>query len=207
MVSCSNIFFLWIIVRGSLFDHRVDGDGRFKISFKVKYLILFSPVPQLVAFVPLPLPRAYRFASIAPLEMLPRLALFLLHRWSLTVRYPFYRQFFSFIHAFSCLAFEGLCSTVVGVPSVTINTNPGTVIQSMPAVIAPSTTIVPVTTVPQIVIGPSSTTSTSILQASSSTSSAIGGLPLQSNAASPNKIFLHWTVTLLGLAAGNLLVF
>jgi len=104
--------------------------------------------------------------------------------------------------------FEGVCSTVVGVPSVTINTNPGTATQT--TVIAPSTTIVPVTTVSQVVIGPSSTTSASSTQASSSvgsTSTAIEGLPLRSNAASPNKIFLHWTVALLGLAAGNLLVF
>jgi hypothetical protein len=113
-------------------------------------------------------------------------------------------SFLWIIHAFSCLVFENLCSTVVGVPSVTINTNPGT---ATPTVIAPSATIVPVTTVPvttvpQIVIGPSSTTSSAV----GSTSTAIGGLPLQSNA-SPNKIFLHWTVALLGLAAGNLLIF
>jgi len=101
--------------------------------------------------------------------------------------------------------FENICLSVAGIPTVTLNTNP------TPTAIVPSTTIIPVTTVSQIVIGPSSTTSApNGVQGASNIGStstiSIGGLPLKSSA-SPNKIILHWTGALLGLAAGILLVF
>ena len=104
---------------------------------------------------------------------------------------------------FSCLAFENLCSTVGGVPSVTINTNPGTP-QNTPT----NTATVPGTTISQIVIGPSLTSTPGTQTASTAGSVSttnIGGFPLKSSA-SPNTIILHWTVALLGLVAGNLLV-
>jgi len=103
-------------------------------------------------------------------------------------------------------SFESLCSSVAGIPSVTINTNPGTS-QSTPTAIVPLTTSVPVS---QIVIGPSSTTTIPITQAASSLGStstaSVGGLPLKSTA-SPNKIIFQWTGALLALTVGNLLVF
>ena len=124
---------------------------------------------------------------------------------------------FSFMDylCFSFLAFESTCPSA-GLPSITINTSGGAP-QSTPNTATPSTTPVSVTTaVPsshsQIVIGPSSTTSApntalSVGSTSTSTSTAsIGGLPLKSSA-STNKKILNWTVALLGLAVGNLLVF
>jgi len=104
--------------------------------------------------------------------------------------------------------FENLCSTVAGIPSVTINTTPGTSQGSgTPTAIVPLTASVPIS---QIVIGPSSTTTIPAVQAASSLSStstaSIGGLPLKSTA-SPNKIIFQWIGALLVLTVGNLLVF
>ena len=140
--------------------------------------------------------------------MILRSARFLLHRASSTVRivdillrFPFYE------YGFSYLAFESLCSTVAGIPSVTINTNPGTPGPGTPTAIVPLTTSVPVS---KIVIGPSSTTTVPAIQGASSLSStstaSVGGLPLKSTA-SPNKIIFQWTGTLLALTLGNFLVF
>ena len=173
------------------------------------------------------MPQMYRLASTAPLELIPRPALLNLQIPSLTVC-RFYRQYFStgipslFMDylCISFLAFESTCRSD-NVPSITmpvINTSSGTP-QSTPNTATPSTTPVSVTTaVPsshsQIVIGPSSTTSapnTALSVGSTSTSTStstasIGGLPLNSSA-STNKKILNWTVALLGLAVGNLLVF
>ena len=180
-------------------------------------------MPQLVASVPVPLPQTYRLASIAPLELVPRSALLILQKASLRVCF-FLLSIFLHWHPFpfmdySCisfLAFETTCSSA-GIPSVTINTNGGTPQSTPNTATLPSTTPVSVTTtVPttrsQVVIGPSSTTSapnTSLSVGSTSASTAsIGGLPLKSSAfTNTNKIDFHWTVALLGLAVGNLLVF
>ena len=177
-------------------------------------------MPRLVASVPVPLPQTYRRASIAPLELVPRSALLILQKASLRVCFFLLSIFlhwhpFSFMDylCFSFLAFESTCPSA-GLPSITINTSGGAP-QSTPNTATPSTTPVSVTTaVPsshsQIVIGPSSTTSapnTALSVGSTSTSTAsTGGLPLNSSA-STNKKILNWTVALLGLAVGNLLVF
>lgn len=110
--------------------------------------------------------------------------------------------------------FDISCASVTGIPSLTINTNTPTS-TGTPTVIVQSTVIIPPTTIPQIVIGPSSATTSApntnpITQAASSVGStstaSIVGLP-SINGASSNKIILHWTGALLGLAVGNLLVF
>jgi len=131
--------------------------------------------------------------------------------------------------------FEGACSSVPGLPPLTINTAGAP--QSTPIPTPPSTTPVPVTTpnsptlppttpvpvtttvtpnttptlpsttsvISQVVVGPSSTTSAPNTSATPGVGST--STSTASNA-SPNKIILHWTVrvALLGLAAGNLLV-
>ena len=114
---------------------------------------------------------------------------------------------------FPFLDFEGACSTVTGLPSLTINTpGPGTPTNPPVTTVShpPLTTPAPVT---QTVIEPSLTTpapasNTLSAGSTSKSTSSIGNLPLKSSA-SPNKIILHWAqaVALLGLVAGNLLVF
>ena len=166
------------------------------------------------------LPRTYRIASLALLKLIPQSALFPLQTTSSPVRIYFLPSIFSIIHTFSFLAYVSACSTVDGLPSITLNTNVGASqstpnTATLPGGAGTSTANVPATTPSgsQVIIGPSSTASAPSLASSvGSTSTATGstgGLPLKSSAASafPSAIILHWTVALLGLAAGNILVF
>jgi len=100
--------------------------------------------------------------------------------------------------------FEAVCSTVPGIPTVTLSNNAGTPQSTPNTATLPSATSVPTS---QIAIGPSSTTSTpnNALSAGSTSTASVGGFPLNSSASS-NKIIFHWIIAFLGLAAGNLLV-
>ena len=214
-------FFVWTVVRFDLWRCRFDGVGEFKIILQVKYLIN-SAFPQ-ACTTPTCICTSANEASVQACVTCavgadPSESVITSAQDLIECVYLFLPSIFSFpfllriIHAFSLLAFEAVCSSVPGIPSVTINTNAGTGTPNtatLPGSNAPSTSVVPTTTVPQIVIGPSSTTSapTTASSVGSTSTTSITGFPLKSSA-SPNKIILHWTVALLGLvAARNLLVF
>jgi hypothetical protein len=167
---------------------------------------------RLVASVPVLSPRAFRIVSIAALELIPRRAKLILQKASSRVCLYLLSLFLNHVYAFSFPAFEGLCSSDTSIPSLTMNSNAGTPQSTANTATLLSTTPVPTTSthISQVVIGPSSTTSSpntaSSVGSTSTSTASTGGSPFSSSA-STNKIVLHWTVALLGLAAGNLLVF
>ena len=223
-----------MVVPFNLFVRRVDGDGRFffhrlNISFILAFLQACTSISCICTSA---IATSIQACVNCDIGIDPSVSAVASAQSLIDSGYPFLPSIFPLlsllwiIHAFSFLAFETACASVTGIPSVTINTNPGAPQSTPTAIVPPQSTaivpsqstaivlsqptiIIPATTISQIVIGPSSTTSPSTEAATSvgSTSTAsIGGLPLKSSA-SPNMTILHWIGALIGLAAWNLLVF